>query len=77
LSAVFERTISRYGKRGNRYVPMDVGHAGENIYLQCVALNLGTVAVGAFRDEEVHQALGLPETEHPMYIMPIGHPAYR
>jgi len=77
LSAVFERTTSRYGDRGMRYVHMDVGHSGENIYLQCVALGLGTVVVGAFRDAEVHRALELPESVQPLYIMPIGHPAHR
>lgn len=75
LTAIFERTTSRYGKRGHRYVHMDVGHAGENIYLQCAALNLGTVAVGAFRDEQLLQILGLSGEARPLYIMPIGRPA--
>ncbi len=74
LSAVFERTTSRYGDRGIRYVHMDAGHAGENIYLQCVALGLGTVVVGAFRDEQLLQVLGLSGEEQPLYIMPIGRP---
>lgn len=74
LTAVFERTTVRYGDRGNRYVCMDAGHACENIYLQCVALGLGTVAVGAFRDEQLAQVLELSGEEQPLYIMPVGKP---
>lgn len=74
MSAVYERTTRRYGRRGYRYVHMDVGHAGENVHLQAVALGFGTVVVGAFDDEEVKRALRLPEEQHPLYIMPIGRP---
>jgi nitroreductase len=54
---------------------MEVGHAGENIHLQAVALDLATVEVGAFRDEEVRQILGVEEQISPLYIMPVGHAA--
>ena len=51
---------------------MEVGHVGENIHLQAVALGLATVEVGAFDDEEVRKVLGLEEQIKPLYIMPIG-----
>ena len=51
---------------------MEIGHAGENVYLQCVSLNLGTVAVGAFDDDDVKQLLNMEEDEDPLYIMPVG-----
>ncbi len=73
VAAVYERTTDRYGDRGERYVHMEVGHLGQNIYLQSESLDLGTVAVGAFNDEDVAQVLNLPENEKPLYIMPIGH----
>lgn len=70
ISAVFERTTKKYGKRGLRYVFMEAGHAAQNVYLQVESLDLATVAVGAFDDEKVKQLLSI--SEEPLYIMPIG-----
>ena len=73
-TTTFNRVASRYGDRGiNRYIPMDVGHSGQNVYLQVEALGLGTCAIGAFNDERVKDVLELPAEEHPLYIMPVGY----
>jgi SagB-type dehydrogenase family enzyme len=77
LSAVYERTKRRYGSRGERYVHMEAGHAAQNIHLEAVALGLGSVAVGAFHDDEVHRVLGLAKDERPLYLIPVGEPAIR
>jgi len=74
ICALYHRTSDRYGRRGERYVHMEVGHVGENIHLQAVALGLATVEVGAFYDEEVRKVLGVEEQIKPLYIMPIGKP---
>ena len=76
FTAVYARSTRRYGKRGEqRYVPMDIGHAGENVYLQATALGLGTVAIGAFEDKAVHDVLACDRREEPLYLMPLGEPA--
>ncbi len=72
ITAIYDRTTSEYGNRGIRYVHMEAGHAAQNIYLQAVALNLGTVVIGAFYDYQVKKVLNLPENEEPLYIMPVG-----
>ena len=72
LSAVYERTTQRYGDRGIRYVQMEAGHAAQNLYLQALSLNLGTVVVGALKDHEVRKILKMPDEEYPLYIMPVG-----
>lgn len=72
ICALYHRTSSVYGRRGERYVHMEVGHVGENIHLQAVALGLATVEVGAFHDEEVRKVLGVEEQIKPLYIMPLG-----
>jgi len=75
ISDIFERTTQRYGERGqSRYVPMDTGHAAQNLLLQAVALGLASVPIGAFVDEAVKKVLSLPEQEEPLYILPVGHP---
>jgi len=74
ICALYHRTSYRYGRRGERYVHMEVGHVGENIHLQAVALGLATVEVGAFHDEEVRTVLGVDEQIKPLYIMPVGKP---
>jgi len=75
ICAVYERTLSRYGARGERYVHMEAGHAGQNIYLQATSLGLATVAIGAFHDERVREVLRLDKQCKPLYIMPVGKPA--
>jgi SagB-type dehydrogenase family enzyme len=72
ICALYHRTSYRYGRRGERYVHIEVGHVGENIHLQAVALGLATVEVGAFHDEEVRKVLGVEEQIKPLYIMPLG-----
>ncbi len=74
ISAVYERTTAKYGERGMRYVHMEAGHAAQNVYLQAVPLNLGTVVMGAFDDEAVKKAAHLTVHEQPLYLMPVGKP---
>jgi SagB-type dehydrogenase family enzyme len=75
VTAVFERTTRIYGERGRvRYVPMEVGHLGQNVYLMATAMGLGTVVIGAFYDDDVSKILSSPLEEVPMYIIPIGVP---
>lgn len=72
IAAVFERTTARYGKRGERYVHMEAGHAAENLLLEATALGLGATPVGAFNDSEVSRLLRLPAGETPLYLIPVG-----
>ena len=74
IAAIFERTTMYYGKRGERYVLFEAGHAGQNIYLEVTALGLGTVAIGAFYDDEVAKTVGLKHNEKPLYVYPVGVP---
>jgi SagB-type dehydrogenase family enzyme len=72
ICAIYDRALIRYSNRGERYVFIEVGHSGQNIYLQTTALGLRTVAVGAFKDEQVRKVLKLDSQVRPLYIMPIG-----
>ncbi len=74
ICTLYHRTTYRYGRRGERYVHIEVGHVAENVHLQAVALGLAAVEVGAFDDEEVSKILGLDEQIKPLYIVPVGRP---
>lgn len=72
ITGEYERTTVKYGERGKQYVHQEAGHAAQNIYLQVEGLDLGTVTIGAFDEEEIKKILNLPQTHQPLYIMPAG-----
>jgi SagB-type dehydrogenase family enzyme len=73
ICADFKRTTGHYGKRGENYVYIEVGHAAENLHLQAVSEGLGSVPVGAFSDNAVKKLLNLPEDIVPVYVIPVGY----
>ncbi|GAI88005.1 unnamed protein product, partial [marine sediment metagenome] len=74
ITAIYARTMIKYGERGTRYVHIEAGHVAENLQLQAVALGLGSVPIGAFYDEKVKNVIGCTDEEVPLYIIPIGKP---
>jgi SagB-type dehydrogenase family enzyme len=75
VAAVYDRTAQKYGAtRSPRYVHLEAGHAAQNLLLQATALGLGAVPIGAFEDDAIQRALGLPADHAPLYLIPTGHP---
>ncbi|MDI6795040.1 MAG: SagB/ThcOx family dehydrogenase [bacterium] len=74
ITAEYERVTGKYGQRGVTYTHIEVGHVGENLFLQAEAIGLATVPVGAFYDEPVSKLLNLSSGVTPLYIMPFGYP---
>ena len=72
IAGVIRRTSGRYGERAERYVVMEAGHAAENVSLAAVALEMGTVVVGAYEDDEVAAIVGLAAEEVPLCLLPLG-----
>ncbi len=72
IAGVKERTAYKYGKRAERYVYIEAGHAGQNLLLQATALGLGSVIIGAFHDGPVGSVLGLGEGEQPISLLAVG-----
>ena len=76
FSSVPGRVAGRHGEeRAIRYSDFEAGHAGQNLLLQAVALDLGAVPIGAFDDRAVCQLLELPDGEKPRYLFSVGRPA--
>ena len=72
IAADDRRTAQKYGDRARRYVDIEVGLVAQNVYLQATACGLGTVLVGAFEDPKVAEVLGLPASQLPLGLMPLG-----
>lgn len=71
-----ERSSMGYGIRGKTlYCIQDTAAAIQNLHLAAYALGLGTCWVGAFREEEVREALKIPRGIRPVAIIPVGYPA--
>lgn len=72
-TAMIERSKWKYRERAYRYLYMDAGHIGQNLYLAATALNLGCCTVGAFFDEEVERLIGVDgKTEISVYLGAVG-----
>ena len=69
------RISSRYGERGvSLYSIQDVAASIMGMMLVAHENGLGTVWVGAFREEEVFDLLKLPGNLRPVSIVPVGYP---
>ena len=69
------RISSKYGERGEYlYTIQDVAVSIMGMMLVAHENGLGTVWVGAFREEEVFDILKLPKSLRPVAIVPIGYP---
>ena len=72
ISAVYDRTTVKYGRRGPLYVHLEAGHVAQNVALQAVALDLGMTPVGAFDDQRVKSVVEMADREEPLYLLPLG-----
>jgi len=59
MTAVFQRTMQKYGHRGYRFALLEAGHIGQNIYLAAPEFGLGCCAMGGTRDEIVEVLIGV------------------
>jgi len=75
-SAVLERGKWKYRQRAYRYIYIDAGHIGQNLYLAAEALGMGVCTIGAFFDDEVNRLIGVDGVaETVIYMGSVGWPA--
>ncbi|MCK4651379.1 SagB/ThcOx family dehydrogenase [Candidatus Babeliales bacterium] len=72
ICAIYDKTTKKYGARGKQYVHMEVGAASENIYLQAISLDIGTVFIGGFENDKVQKTINSKKEEIPLCVMPLG-----
>ena len=73
VSGLFQRTRWKYHERTYRYVLMEAGHLGQNLYLAATGLGLGVCGIGAFFDAPLNQLLEIDgEKEAALYLVTVG-----
>jgi SagB-type dehydrogenase family enzyme len=73
ITALFERSVFKYGERGYRFVLLEAGHVAQNLNLVATALGLASVNVGGYLDREIDELLGLDGLAHStIYLTAIG-----
>jgi SagB-type dehydrogenase family enzyme len=76
FSAVFGRTLTKYGARGYRYILLEAGHAAQNLCLLAAEQGLGSLCIGGFFDARLNRFLGLDgTTEAAVYCVVVGYTA--
>jgi SagB-type dehydrogenase family enzyme len=72
-AAIPYRTEWRYGIVSAKLIAQDSGHVMQNLYLAAEALGLGTVAIGAYHQQEMDTLLSVDGTdEFAIYAAPVG-----
>ncbi len=72
-TAIFRRTMAKYGHRSFRYICLDAGHLCQNLLLAGEAQGFGGCPVGAFFDGEVNGLLGVDGSEEAaLYLASLG-----
>jgi SagB-type dehydrogenase family enzyme len=75
LTGSYERLRWKYGERAYRFICMDVGFAGENLYLCAEALGLGACAISGFAQDRAEELLGIDgKSEIALMLMTFGLP---
>jgi SagB-type dehydrogenase family enzyme len=73
ITAIFERSVFKYGDRGYRFTLLEAGHIAQNINLVSNALGLGSVNIGGYFDREIDDLIGLDGVTHStIYMAAVG-----
>jgi SagB-type dehydrogenase family enzyme len=71
--AVVRRSSQKYRQRAYRYIYLDCGHIGQNLYLAAAAMNLGCCGIAAFFDDEINDLVGVDGREETaIYLATVG-----
>jgi SagB-type dehydrogenase family enzyme len=73
FTGCYERIRWKYGARAYRYMCMDIGFMGENLYLAAEAMQLGFCAIAGFIEDELEQFLGIDgQNEMALLVASVG-----
>lgn len=73
ITCIKERVDWKYGTRAYRFMQMDAGFVGENVYLVATALGLRTVALAGFSEDALNDLVGIDgRSEFVTLVFPVG-----
>jgi len=73
ISGNFERCARKYGLRALSYVPLEAGHAAQNLLLCAEEQGLGTVEIGGIEEDRLAELLSLRDGTTPLTTIIFGH----
>lgn len=74
LSGDFARTAAKYGNRAALFVPIEAGHAAQNILLSAAETGIGVVELGGFVEDRLSALLRLRKDVTPLITIAYGWP---
>ena len=73
LTGIFARVHFKYVDRSYRYMLLEAGHLGQNVYLAATALGLAPCGIGAYFDDDLNRLLGVDGREEAtVYLLAVG-----
>ena len=73
LTGIFARVQFKYVDRSYRYMLLEAGHLGQNVYLAATALGLAPCGIGAYFDDDLNRLLGVDGREEAtVYLLAVG-----
>ena len=68
------KLTSQFRNKARTYMLLEAGHIAQNIQLQAVCLDLGSVTIGGFNSKDVSRTCRLSRGLEPIYIICVGYP---
>jgi protease I len=68
------KLTSQFRTKARTYMLLEAGHIAQNILLQAVCLDLGSVTIGGFNSKDVSRTCRLTRGLEPIYIICVGYP---
>ncbi len=68
------KLTEQFRNKARTYMYLEAGHIAQNIQLQAVCLDLGSVTIGNFNSKDVSRTCRLPRGLEPIYIICVGYP---
>jgi protease I len=74
IAGSVRKLTSQFRNKARTYMLLEAGHIAQNIQLQAVCLDLGSVTIGEFDTKDVSRACKILRGLEPLYIICVGHP---